>query len=241
MVWNALCAAGLLGLLGAGCGSDPTAGAVAPIPSTTVAPATTTSMPATTTTVPDTTTTIVAETTTTTVVAETTTTAAPETTTTAVPETAPPETAPVALPTPAPPPDNPYAAEKQVSIGRIEIPRIGVSKPMFEGVTLTTLDKGPGHWPGTALPGQIGNVVVGGHRVSHDKPFRNLDKLQPGDEVVFTTDAGRFVYHVVGTEVVTPDAIRIIDQTAAPTATLFACTPPGSTSHRIVIHLALAA
>ena len=91
------------------------------------------------------------------------------------------------------------------------------------------------------MPGDVGNVVVGGHRVSHDKPFRNIDKLVDGDEVVFTTDAGRFVYTVVSTEVVTPDAIRIIDQTPDHTATLFACTPPGSTSHRLVVHLALAA
>lgn len=145
----------------------------------------------------------------------------------------------VMLPTPAAPPADPHAAEQRIGIGSIEIPRIGVNKPMFEGVTLTTLDRGPGHWPGTAMPGQPGNVVVGGHRVSHDRPFRNIDRLTPGDEVIFTTDAGRFVYRVVGTEIVTPDAIRIIDQTPSPTATLFACTPPGSTSHRIVVHLAL--
>jgi sortase A len=89
------------------------------------------------------------------------------------------------------------------------------------------------------MPGEIGNVVIGGHRVSHDKPFRNIDKLVAGDDVFLTTDAGRFDYKVVSTEIVAPDAIRIIDQTAARTATLFACTPPGSTKFRIVVHLAL--
>jgi len=112
---------------------------------------------------------------------------------------------------------------------------------MYEGVTLTTLNRGPGHWPGTAMPGDVGNVVIGGHRVSHDKPFRNIDQLVTGDEVVFNTDGGRFVYTVVSTEVVTPDAIWIVNQTPERTATLFACTPPGSTSHRLVVHLALAA
>ena len=228
----------LLGLIGAGCGGDPTEGAVAPTTPTTVAIVAST----TTTTVPPSTTTSTVETTTTTAAVEETTTTVEETTTTAVPDTTPPVTVGVtALPTPVAPPADPYAAEQRIGLGTIEIPKIGVSKSMFEGVTLTTLDRGPGHWPGTAMPGQAGNVVVGGHRVSHDKPFRNIDKLVPGDEVVFTTDAGRFVYRVTGTEVVTPDAIRIIDQTPDATATLFACTPPGSTSHRIVIHLALSA
>ncbi|MFT3852525.1 MAG: class E sortase [Ilumatobacteraceae bacterium] len=145
------------------------------------------------------------------------------------------------LPVPEAVPADPHASEPVVPLGSIEIPKIGVSKTFYEGVTLTTLDRGPGHWPGTAMPGEVGNVVVGGHRTSHDKPFRNIDKLVAGDEVVFTTDAGRFVYTVTSTEVVTPDAIRIIDQTPEHTATLFACTPPGSTSHRLVIHLVLAA
>jgi sortase A len=145
------------------------------------------------------------------------------------------------LPVPAPVPADPRANESVVSLGSIEIPKLAVDKVLYEGVTLTTLDRGPGHWPGTAMPGGVGNVVVGGHRTSHDKPFRNIDKLSAGDEVVFTTDAGRFVYTVTSTEVVTPDQVRIIDQTPERTATLFACTPLGSTSHRLVVHLALAA
>ena len=128
-----------------------------------------------------------------------------------------------------------------MQVGTIEIPKIGVNKPMFDGVTLTVLDNGPGHWTGTALPGQMGNVVVAGHRTSHDRPFRNIDQLVAGDEVIFTTGDGRFVYLVTSTEVVLPTAVEIIDQTAAYTATLFACHPVGSTRERIVVHLALAA
>jgi sortase A len=90
------------------------------------------------------------------------------------------------------------------------------------------------------MPGQIGNVVIAGHRVSHDHPFRHLDQLAAGDDVFLTTDAGRFDYKVVSSEVVTPDAMWIVDQTPARTATLFACTPPGSTKFRLVVHLALA-
>ncbi|MEI6401339.1 MAG: class E sortase [Actinomycetota bacterium] len=144
----------------------------------------------------------------------------------------------VLLPQPQPPPD-PAAPEPRVDIGRIEIPRIGLDTSMFEGVSLATLDNGPGHWPGTAMPGQIGNVVIAGHRVSHKRPFRHIDQLEVGDEVILTTADGRFVYVVAGAEIVGPDALRIVDQTAEPTATLFACHPPGSTRQRYVVHLVL--
>jgi sortase A len=154
------------------------------------------------------------------------------TTTTVAPTTTEP------LPVPAPAPD-PHADEGKVLVGTIEIPKITMQKSMYEGVSLTVLDIGPGHWPGTAMPGHRGNVVVAGHRTSHDRPFRNIDQLVVGDEVVFTTLEGRFVYQVTGTEVVTPDAIHIIDQVDGYTATLFACHPPGSTKQRIVVHLAM--
>ena len=142
------------------------------------------------------------------------------------------------LPVPMPPPD-PKMKEPIVELGSLEIPSLGVVKPMLEGVSLSVLDHGPGHWPGSAMPGHVGNVVIGGHRTSHDKPFRNIDQLLPGDDVVLNTLEGRFVYEVTSTEVVTPDAIWIIDQTAAFTATLFACHPVGSTKERIVVHLEL--
>ncbi|CAN5842328.1 hypothetical protein BH20ACT4_BH20ACT4_14350 [soil metagenome] len=110
---------------------------------------------------------------------------------------------------------------------------------MHEGVELSTLDYGPGHWPGTAMPGEAGNVVVAGHRVSHNADFRNLDQLSSGDEVIFNTGSGRHVYSVVSTEIVQPDAMWIVDQTSDAIATLFACHPPGSVSERIVVRLQL--
>ena len=160
-------------------------------------------------------------------------------TTTAPASTGTGTTGTVVLPRPLAPPD-PAADEPLVEIGRIEIARIGIDMPMYEGITLGTLDAGPGHWPGSAMPGQIGNVVVAGHRVSHSRPFRDIDQLQAGDEVVLTTADGRFVYLVDSTEVVEPEAIRVVEQTPASTATLFACHPPGSTKYRYVVHLTLA-
>jgi sortase A len=165
-------------------------------------------------------------------------------TTTAPPTTAPPTsgattTTLLTLPQPAAPLDPRYP-EPAFEIGTIEIPKIGVQRSLWEGVTLTTLDRGPGHWPGTAMPGQVGNVVVGGHRVSHDHPFRHIDELVPGDEIVMTSMGIRNVYTVTGSQVVTPEDIWVIDQSPAKTATLFACHPPGSVSLRYVVFATLA-
>jgi sortase A len=85
------------------------------------------------------------------------------------------------------------------------------------------------------MPGQVGNVVLGGHRVSKKKPFRHLDKLQPGDEIFLSSEDGDFVYTVRETFIVQPSDVWIIDQTNEATLTLFACHPPGSTRERIVV------
>ncbi len=124
-------------------------------------------------------------------------------------------------------------------IGAIEVPKLGLVRYLFEGVQLPTLDRGPGHWPGTAMPGEAGNVVVAGHRISHNADFADLHKLAPDDEVILAADGDRHRYRVVSTEIVEPNATWIANQTEAPTATLFACHPPGSVSQRIVVHLAL--
>jgi sortase A len=145
-----------------------------------------------------------------------------------------------ALPTPVrAPADN--AKEPLQPIGDITIDRLGLEETLYEGVTLGTLDYGPGHWPGSAMPGQPGNVVVAGHRVSHKRPFRYIDRLVEGDEVVFTVDGVRSVYVVTGHEIVTPNRVDIVNQTPTATATLFACEPPGSTRFRYVVHLVLSA
>ncbi len=146
---------------------------------------------------------------------------------------------PPALPTPVDPPEDPYAPEPEIVLGTIEIPRLGLALPLHQGISLTSIDRGPSHWPGTALPGDPGNVVIAGHRVTNTAPFRHIDQLEPGDPVVFTVGQRRSTYRVVGHEVVTPDAMRIVEQTPQPTATLFACHPPGSAQYRYVVTLAL--
>jgi sortase A len=163
------------------------------------------------------------------------------TTTTSTTTTTPTTTAPLPrqLTQPIAPPQDQRGAENNPQLGRLAIPKIGLDSELHQGIRLTTLDRGPGHWPGSAMPGEIGNVVVAAHRTSHGAEFRHLDALVPGDEVVFTTDDGTFTYLVTGTQIVTPDSLWIVDPTETPTATLFACHPLGSTAKRIVVNLAL--
>jgi sortase A len=145
-----------------------------------------------------------------------------------------------ALPTPEQPPRNPRAATPEVRHGQLEIPSIGLSQPLFEGVTLTAIDRGPSHWPGTAMPGQLGNVVVAGHRTTKTRPFWDLDLVQPGAELIFSMANGdRFVYALDRTEVVDDSAIHIVDQSYGYRATLFGCHPKGSAAKRIVGHFTL--
>ncbi len=144
-----------------------------------------------------------------------------------------------ALPIPEALPTDPYAATPSDVVGHIQIPALGVDEDLQRGITLTAIDRGPGWWPGTAMPGELGNVVVAGHRTTHTKPFADLHLLSQGDHVIFTTPAGQFTYEVRGVIVVPGDWIDIAAQSEAHTATLFACHPPGSAAERIVAKLRL--
>ncbi|HEV3365594.1 MAG TPA: class E sortase [Acidimicrobiia bacterium] len=136
---------------------------------------------------------------------------------------------------PSAPPVNERAKVPSAKIGEIRIPKIKLVHPVYEGVTLTVVDRGPGHWPGSAVPGQLGNSVFAGHRVTHSHPFRNVDKLVPGDEIIFAMPNGTFTYKMTKQEIVKPTDTWIVNPTQTATLTLFACHPPGSAAKRIVI------
>ena len=176
-----------------------------------------------------------------TVAAAATTVPVPTTTAATLPDEAPARAAAAAAPAPRPPSSDGGARDRRPveRIGTIEIPRIGLVHAVYEGNTLTQIDHGPSHWPGSALPGRPGNAVFAGHRVTHSHPFRHIDRLQPGDRVHFTIHGVRSTYAVTGHQVVTPKDVWIIDPTPTATATLFACHPPGSARYRYVVRLAL--
>ena len=160
----------------------------------------------------------------------------PSTTTTPAPSTTAATTTTLEpLPVPEDSPADPYANVPVVQIGSIEIPRIGLDHPVYEGITLTVIDHGPGHWPGSALPCHRGNAVFPGHRVTHSHPFLNIDQLEPGDEIIFHMPEADCVYRVTETLIVVPTDMWVVDQTETPTATIIACHPKHSAAQRIVV------
>jgi sortase A len=162
---------------------------------------------------------------------------APPTTPAHLDPTLPPPGPP--LPSPIPIPPNDYAPEPVVEIGTMEIPAIGVKHRIFQGVTLHNIDRGPSHWTGSALPGEMGNTVFAGHRSTHSEPFRRVHDLVAGDTVVFTVNGTRSTYRVTGHLIVNPADSWIADQTTERTGTLYACHPIGSTDQRYVVRMVL--
>jgi LPXTG-site transpeptidase (sortase) family protein len=120
-------------------------------------------------------------------------------------------------------------------VARLEIPSIGVDKVVVSGVLTEDLEHGPGHYPGTPLPGEVGNAGIAGHRTTYGSPFSNLDKLKPHDEIIVTTTAGRFRYVVVGSKIVQPSDASVLAPSTDFRLTLTTCDPRYSTAHRLVI------
>src|SRR5665647_762408 len=89
----------------------------------------------------------------------------------------------------------------------VRIPRLGAdyARPVLEGSDRDTLIKGVGHYVGTAMPGQIGNFAVSGHRTTYGRPLHNIDLLRKGDRIVVETKASYIVYAVDRHVIVTPD------------------------------------
>lgn len=120
-------------------------------------------------------------------------------------------------------------------IGRIEIPRIGVSAMVLEGVEKKTLRRGAGHIPGTPLPWGAGNVGLAAHR---DSFFRGLKDIRKNDTIVLKTVEGIYEYRVAWTEVVRPGDTHVLDDNGESTLTLVTCYPfyyVGSAPKRFIV------
>lgn len=120
-------------------------------------------------------------------------------------------------------------------IGRIEAPTVGIRFAVVEGDGADELTKGPGHYPGTAFPGQGRTVAIAGHRTTYLAPFRNLDDLRPGDPITMTMPYGIVTYRVERTRIVDPDDVWIADDANRERLVLSACEPLYSAAHRIVV------
>lgn len=107
-------------------------------------------------------------------------------------------------------------------IGKLDVPRVGLSVMVRDGMDDITLRRAVGHVPSTALPGQMGNFVVLAHR---DTFFRRLRELEKGDKVRIVTARGHFTYTVESLEVVEPAGISLTAPPSEALATLITCFP----------------
>ena len=112
-----------------------------------------------------------------------------------------------------------------VPIGLIEIPSIGLSQGVVEGITDEILQYYIGHFENSVKPGEKGNFTVAGHRVSnYSEAFVNLYKVNPGDLISVKSRGKEFVYKIEKNFIVEPDAIEVLDETEDATITLITCT-----------------
>jgi sortase A len=126
-------------------------------------------------------------------------------------------------------------------IGRLAIPRLNVRAVVREGAGEDTLDVALGHIPGTALPGQPGNIGVAGHR---DTLFRGLRKIEKDDVIEFQTPAGSYSYKVESTEIVKPTDVGVLHASQHPEITLVTCYPfyyVGAAPDRFIVKARLVA
>ncbi|HUI03885.1 MAG TPA: class E sortase, partial [Acidimicrobiales bacterium] len=122
-------------------------------------------------------------------------------------------------------------------VARLQIPALGVDQYVVQGTAEGDLAKGPGHYQGTAMPGQGGNVAIAGHRTTYGAPFNNLDQLALGDPVVLTADSGRRFEYVVSQrpQAVAPSDVSVLRFFGDNRLTLTTCNPRFSASQRLVV------
>lgn len=123
----------------------------------------------------------------------------------------------------------------------IRVPRIGLDAAVVEGTGLDQLAEGPGHYAGSALPGERGNTAIAGHRTTYGHPFSRLDELRVGDHIILTTAAADYDYTVAeAPRAVAPGDIGVINDFGDSRLTLTTCNPKYSASQRLVVvgHLA---
>jgi sortase A len=149
-----------------------------------------------------------------------------------------PSTSPSASPSPAPLPEPAEGG----ALGRLYIPKLGLQWVVVQGVSLRDMRYGPGHYPGTAMPGETGNLALAGHR--SPGIFWDLDKVQPDDYLIFETASDWYVYVVFENEIVTPTSVQVVaptpdDPAVVPTQadiTLTTCNPKWGNYQRMAVH-----
>jgi sortase A len=124
---------------------------------------------------------------------------------------------------------------------RVRIPALGVDYTVVEGTDETSLQRGPGHYPATGLPGQRRTTAIAGHRTTYQAPFRQIDELEGDDEVIIETPYADFTYLVQHAEVVEPDRTDIVRDRGHERLVLTACHPLYSDAQRYAVFARLEA
>jgi sortase A len=138
--------------------------------------------------------------------------------------------------------NQPITAQEGQVIARLYIPRLGKHWVVVQGVRSRDIRYAPGHYPHSAMPGQVGNFAVAGHRTP--AIWWNLDQLSPGDSVIVETSSTYYVYRVSSTEIVSPQAIQVVAPVPdhpgqKPTQRMFTfttCNPKWDNYQRLVVH-----
>ncbi|GAA3719550.1 hypothetical protein GCM10022224_101790 [Nonomuraea antimicrobica] len=140
----------------------------------------------------------------------------------------------------------PDKIEPGTALALLRIPRLGrdYQYAVIEGVGAEQLRKGPGHYPDSAMPGQIGNFVVSGHRTTYAAPFNEIDELERDDEIIVEAREARYTYRVTSQDIVRPDEIEVIAPVPGKPdirplrafITLSTCHPEYSAAERLIVY-----
>jgi sortase A len=121
------------------------------------------------------------------------------------------------------------------AVGRIRIPRIGANFVVVKGTDTTSLRKGPGIYDQVPFPGAPGTTAIAGHRTTYLAPFRRIDQLARGDEILLDMPYGRLTYKVEQRRIVAPTELSVIKRVGYDRLVLSACHPLYSAAKRIVV------
>jgi sortase A len=121
------------------------------------------------------------------------------------------------------------------AIGRMKIPAIDLNIVAVHGTETATLQKGPGHYPETAFPGQRGTVAFAGHRTTYLAPFRKINEIGRGDEVIVEMPYATFTYRFEKQRIVDPSQVGVVRDVGHDRVVLTACHPLYSAAQRIVV------
>jgi sortase A len=126
-------------------------------------------------------------------------------------------------------------AESGEAIGRLRAPGMDLDIVAIQGTDTASLQKGPGHFPETAFPGQGETVGIAGHRTTYGAPFRHIDSMERGDRIVLEMPYATIVYRVQKTEIVDPTDVDVVSNVGYERLVLTSCHPVYSAAQRFVV------